>query len=813
MRFRFFLPILAAVLLAACTAIEAPAPSLPAEEDPGAGRVFHAAIEGVSGRVYADEDLRVLWNAGDRVSIFDKFTFNKEYRFTGADGDNSGTFSLIPNADFITGNQLDFVYSVYPYRESTRIDNDGVLSLTLPGEQPYRADSFGQGANTMVSCAEDNMLLFKNLCGYLCVSLHGDGIAVSSLSLRGNHDELLAGKAFVHAAVDEAPALTFDASAGKEITLTFDSPLTLGATAAAATTFWLVVPPTLFSEGITLTVTDDKGGVFEKSTTKPLEIKRNTRSRMSALRVETTGGAIVPEEGMTVYGRVTCGGAGVPGVVLSDGYEVVQTDAEGIYQMPSQKHHGYVFISVPSGYEVPSDGILPLIHRQLSLPAGEPEQVDFTLTKVEGQQHHTMLVFGDLHLAKRTKTTGDRAQFFEFVDDVNAWTAAHPGEKIYALTLGDMTWDLYWKDNNYSFPQYLVDANALENLQVFHTIGNHDHSMYYTGDFDTVVEYKQIVAPTYYSFNIGDVHYIVLDDIECTNSTINSSRTDGAYNRTYNRNLVQEQLDWLAKDLASVPTSTPLCLTSHAPLYTEGGGWNIGNADALETILKRYDQVHFFTGHTHIMYNNDYSGTAHLFEHNAGSVCGTWWWSAHETPGIHIGQDGSPGGYSILDVNGKTFRWQYKGTGRALDHQFRTYDRNEIVMTTENYVPSANASNKTEFEKYTGEWSAVSTANYVYINIWNYDPSWSVEVTENGTQLAVSRLGSSFDPLHVVAYTAQRLNKNKAATFSTRTTGHMFRVRASSATSTLEIKVTDRFGNEYTETMTRPKPFTTDTYR
>ena len=45
----------------------------------------------------------------------------------------------------------------------------------------------------MVSCSDDNELMFKNLCGYLCVRLHGE-VSVASLSLRGNRDEPLAGK-------------------------------------------------------------------------------------------------------------------------------------------------------------------------------------------------------------------------------------------------------------------------------------------------------------------------------------------------------------------------------------------------------------------------------------------------------------------------------------------------------------------------------------------------------------------------------------------------------------------------------------------
>ena len=87
-------------------------------------------------------------------------------------------------------------------------------------------------------------------------------------------------------------------------------------------------------------------------------------------------------------------------------------------------------------------------------------------------------------------------------------------------------------------------------------------------------------------------------------------------------------------------------------------------------------------------------------------------------------------------------------------------------------------------------------------------------MTENGKPLTVSQLVSGeLDPLHYIAYTAKRYASNAAATFKTEKNYHLFKVTASSATSTLDIKVTDRFGNEYTETMTRPKAFTTDQYK
>ena len=40
-------------------------------------------------KVFVDDNLRVLWDANDRVSIFNKYTYNQEYRFDGETGDNS----------------------------------------------------------------------------------------------------------------------------------------------------------------------------------------------------------------------------------------------------------------------------------------------------------------------------------------------------------------------------------------------------------------------------------------------------------------------------------------------------------------------------------------------------------------------------------------------------------------------------------------------------------------------------------------------------------------------------------------------------
>ena len=537
-------------------------------------------------------------------------------------------------------------------------------------------------------------------------------------------------------------------------------------------------------------------------------VRGTTRTKKGTMEVivKYPGEEVEPAAGSTVYGKVACEGTGLAGVVVSDGVEVVKTDAKGVYQMKSKKVNGYVFVSTPSGYEPLTNGILPKFHATLKANASTAERVDFQLKKVDGQDNHRMLLLGDIHLAKRTD---DQKQFADFVKDINATVSATSG-KVYALTLGDMTWDLYWIVNNYSFKEYLADASGIKGVTVYHTIGNHDHSMYYMGDFDTVKDYKENIGPTYYSFNVGKVHYVVLDDVECTNKTpAKDDKGNDCYTREYNGRVVADELAWLKKDLASVPNGTPLVVTMHIPLYNAKGSATLKDASALETVLKTYPEVHLVTAHTHTVYNTDKLSDLHLYEHNAGAICATWWWSGKETPGVHIGQDGSPGGYTVMDVTGTAFKWQYKATGKGTDYQFRTYDRNQIHITKADYAPSYTG---TDFSP--SIWGNASSANEVYVNVWNWDPSWTVEVTENGTPLTVSRLVSGeLDPLHYIAYTAKRYNKNATATFKTDKNYHLFKVTASSATSTLDIKVTDRFGNVYTETMTRPKAFTTDQYK
>lgn len=524
-----------------------------------------------------------------------------------------------------------------------------------------------------------------------------------------------------------------------------------------------------------------------------------------------------PDAGTTVYGVVSTADGPVPGVVVSDGVEVTVTNEQGIYQLQSDKEWGYVFISVPAGYEVPAEGVLPQFYKMMKGDASTAERVDFSLTAVDGQDDYKVLVLGDMHLANRT---GDLKQFMEFTSDLNAYRALHQQEKMYAIALGDMTWDLYWYSNSYALPEYLNTINSqVKGLQIFHTIGNHDYDYKATNDRDAESRFMDYIAPTYYSFNLGKVHYVVLDDIDCSNY-------DGTTSRDYEKRVSAGQLSWLAKDLSHVDKSVPLVVVMHAQVFypSQTDGFKVDhdavNTTQLLNVLDGY-KVHFITGHTHMNYNvtpdDAVTGGREVYEHNTGAICGSWWWSGYLTPGVHLSPDGTPGGYAIWSVNGTDMEWMYKATGWTEDYQFRSYDLNNVHFSLAD-VPQmpagVPASVKKEYMKYVDAYPE-NQDNEVLINIWNWNPRWTLKVTdENGNTLTPEEVWA-YDPLHVAAMSVKRFNSStltSTPSFITENFPHFFKVKAADADVDLTITVCDEFGHQWTENMQRPKAFSTDAY-
>ncbi len=257
------------------------------EDDARSQSLFYAAIERADDtKAYADEDLRVLWDADDRISVFDHGTPNREYRFTGETGANSGWFEPVSHDGDGEGGGLDhLVYAVYPFRKTTSLGDGDVLTTEFPRNQFYRSNSFGPRTNTMVSVTEDEHLLFRNACGYLVLKLYGEDVEVASVALMGNAREPIAGKARLKMELDGVPAVKMveDAPA---VTLICREPVALKPKVEEAGEFWFALPPVVFEDGFTVVVTDSDGRLFVRSTESLVRVPRNRKVKMAPLGVD-----------------------------------------------------------------------------------------------------------------------------------------------------------------------------------------------------------------------------------------------------------------------------------------------------------------------------------------------------------------------------------------------------------------------------------------------------------------------------------------------------------------------------------------------
>ena len=529
------------------------------------------------------------------------------------------------------------------------------------------------------------------------------------------------------------------------------------------------------------------------------------------------GGTVPDREGASVKGIVHCRGIGVADVAVSDGDRIVKTDADGFYHLASDKRNGLVFVIQPSGYEVPVSKAIPQFWHTCTADAGTVETHNFKLEESDDDSYR-LLVATDMHLANRN-TPKDYKQFADgFAKEV---TTAYNGSarKVHCLNLGDFAWDGYWYSNKWALPES-KEAVADFGFHFWSVMGNHDNDPYVDTDFGAEVPYRTVMGPVYYAMNIGQVHYLMLDNTVYVNA---GGTTGTVGERNYRRQFTDEQIAWVKEDLKLVDPSTPIIVGFHCPLYSNT--WNSltgkltvlsaldGGTASISKLLDCFagrNVVHAVSGHTHVNRNNQSPTHANVYEHNVAAVCGTWWWTQQYAKN-NICTDGSPAGYKVFDIDGKSIEWHYKAVDLDADRQFTTYDMNEVkkYWATDATAQAAFAAGN-DLRGRENDYNGVGE-NEVYINVWSWEPDrWTLTVSENGRNLPVEQVWKR-DPLHTISYDIPRGAANKGElTFPSGMVTHMFGVTASSATSTLEIRATDRFGNTYTQTMTRPKAFTAD---
>ncbi|RAJ06613.1 calcineurin-like phosphoesterase family protein [Chitinophaga skermanii] len=452
-----------------------------------------------------------------------------------------------------------------------------------------------------------------------------------------------------------------------------------------------------------------------------------------------------------VKGRVTAKGKGLANVVMSDGYSIAITDKNGNYTINTHHDAEYVFISLPSGYEIPNEHGLARFYTLINKKSAS-QTYNVELKAMENGDHkHAFVVWADPQI-------WDKADGNELVrtsaPDTREEIKNLGGVPTFGIGCGDLVFDKFDLFDDYN------KAVEVTGVPFFQVIGNHDmDGKTARSDDQSQNKFKSLYGPTYYSFNRGKVHYIMLDDVFFLGS-----------NKHYVGYLNEQQLAWIEKDLSTVPHGSMVIVSMHIPTNTgaarrkgakeDSPGGTVANREYLYKMLKPY-KVHIMSGHTH--WNENWEKD-NIMEHNHGTLCGAWWCGPCG--------DGAPAGYGVYEVDGDNITWYYKSVGKTKNHQIKIHAKGSIP------------------EK----------PNAVVANVWNYDAKWKVEWFEDGVAKGEMTQYTGFDPETVALYKGDQLPaKHKWA--EPIKTDHLYLAEPSANAKTVKVKATDRFGNIFEEVL------------
>ncbi|MBS7564072.1 calcineurin-like phosphoesterase C-terminal domain-containing protein [Mucilaginibacter sp. Bleaf8] len=455
---------------------------------------------------------------------------------------------------------------------------------------------------------------------------------------------------------------------------------------------------------------------------------------------------------ITLKGRVHSHGAGIANVAVTDGIHIVYTDKSGNYQMLSNKTAQFVYISIPSGYEFPAEKGLVKFYK----PIQKEKSVftaDFELTKLKkDDRNHHFVVWADPQMISKKDT---QILIEQSAPDLKNLAANLPdGSLMHAIGCGDLVWDHFELYEDYK------EAVEITGVPFFNLIGNHDMDLSARTDDYSAETFKSHFGPTYYSFNRGNIHYVMLDDVFFIGTA-----------KKYIGYITETQLQWLEQDLVHVKPGTTVVVSLHIPTDTgvkrrnqlkedELGGV-VANREQLYKILAPY-KVHIMSGHTHM---NEKWEDRNMIEHVHGTVCGAWWTGP-------ICTDGTPEGYAVYEVKGDEISWFYKSTGKPKDYQLKVYPKGYLKTAPDEVVA----------------------------NVWNWDPKWKIQWFEDGNSKGDMQQRVAFDPWALELYDGPALPKKHKFVDPT-LTDHLFFAKPSAGAKSIKVVATDRFGNQFTQSI------------
>ncbi len=520
----------------------------------------------------------------------------------------------------------------------------------------------------------------------------------------------------------------------------------------------------------------------------------------------------------TIYGNVKdTSGNPIKGVPVSDGFTIVTTDDDGCYKMEVDPDTWYIYITLPSEYEVPIDENGQACFWK-KYPSNSP-RYDFTLTPLAGgkEEKFALFTFGDPQVSSN-------ASLARFYNEAVPAIKAHYDEvsktmPCYGITLGDIISN-GTSNNRGPFRVPMRDGFSVPNvgLPVFHVMGNHDCNFYNASlpvlpdegnsNYQIKVqrEHEDVFGPANYSFNRGDIHIIGMRNIIYTSNTSQSVKLG----------FMDEQYEWLKQDLALVPKDHTVLFCVHIPMMKDN---LLYNTPKVMELLNTFPKMHIISGHRHFIWNYDYAaeGTAYtnIKEHVVGAICGAWWRT-------NLCGCGAPCGYGVFVGEGKEITDSYHiGIHEGMNvrsHQMRLYRGNEITGAA---IPegAANANGTMGYYAFNFD------EDVLLANVYFADNTWTIKVYEdgefsgnmtlepmvrrptlpnlsgNGTLESpfTSKIATSHD-MYVTGLMLGYLGLAEGSSGVRDECYHMYKYKLKNKDAAIKVEAIDGFGNVYTET-------------
>ena len=467
------------------------------------------------------------------------------------------------------------------------------------------------------------------------------------------------------------------------------------------------------------------------------------------------------KDGTNVYGRILdTEGNPIEGVVVSDGEQSVLTDVSGGFAMKSdfEKAH-FVQISVPAKYEIETYGNLPQFFLRIPRYA-EAVRADFTLKKREEvSDKFTLALIGNPQL------NGNEKAATLLRKNILTEIAKLQDNHLYAIALGNLV-----AGNRKAFPDY-VNVIKDAKFPVFNVIGFHDYLQQNTHNsaYGSVV-YENFIAPVNYSFNIGKVHFVMVDG--------------SIYNRAterinYERGLEERTCKWLENDLKFVSKDHTIVLCCNTPLFrnTTNFSQTKVNYPIYSKLFTEFNKVYVLSAQENLNYHYNYNNEKlHPYFHHLKNMevisvarcCG------QPILNQELNNSGTPNGYMVMEIDGNNAEWYYKSINHDRNYQMRAYT------------------------------PAQSKGGWVKVTIWNHSPeSWTTpEWWENGVKVADMTRVREKDIAYIKLQSGhiyKKLSKWGRHFVNAVEAPFIFRVKPTEGVKSGEIRVTDTFGVTYTQ--------------